>query len=687
MKNTDPKLKTKRIRSVARISCILVLSFFAAISLFAQIELYGPQQVPPKESSIVAPGTDSLIGRPGGKQYTFTNITLSNSTDVYWTMTADSIVLSMDGIDFVPSEILEFDAGESDLENGFAVWSGATFIPIDGSGPRALDSRFTITVTDQSSDPVALFEPDSIDLDANSGAVVSVTGSSMVFKVRMEMFVSDNAGATWTPHLNYFDAANTPPDAAGTAYSTYSYEFYWTNDPPEVETNLTLFVDEGDTSTISADRLSASDVESLPGEMMFIFDPLAEGLLPQNGSLLLNDELMASGDTFTMADILAGNIEYVHDGSETLSDLLPLMLIDGDGDTCLIAGEPVFTLSIQITPADDDPTVVTNTGMDTDEGSMLPFGTSILLTTDPESGAVDVTYTLDPMGDSDYPMHGLLLLSGVPLSDGGTFTQSDVDLGLLQYQHDGSENYLDGFVFNVMDEYGHLAANGSSTIFFSEIRIANINDDPVLTMNQPLQVSYHGSGIVTSSMLAASDAESDPEDIVFTLNPDDSEGIPSEGVFKLDGTELGAMGTFTMEDILNNLVSYQHTGASGGSDFVTFTAADGEGALASDAGFTVFHFNVTIDDPSALQMNTSDGKDLFSAYPNPAVDKVSISFTEELAGEVSICLLNILGESIWENKQDVSENCVVPTDGLSEGIYFLRIETELGAQVEQISKK
>jgi hypothetical protein len=49
------------------------------------------------------------------------------------------------------------------------------------------------------------------------------------------------------------------------------------------------------------------------------------------------------------------------------------------------------------------------------------------------------------------PANGTLLLSGLALGVGDSFTQADLDLGLVTYGHDGSETSSDGFGFDVTD--------------------------------------------------------------------------------------------------------------------------------------------------------------------------------------------------------------------------------------------
>ncbi len=617
---------------------VTALLIFALLTVqgYAQVTLKGPQSPPPKLSSITPnhPPNEGWIGRAGGILYTITNITLANTTTVYWTMLADSILLSMDGNVYDDAEVLDFDAAASNLAGGIAVWTGATNIPIEGGSPRPLLSKFVITVVDQSDNPLELTDPADVGLAANNGGMLLVTGNSMVFKVKVEMFVSDDGGTNYIPHLDYYDAAPTPIEAIS-AYSSYQYGFYWENDPPELENMLTLNVDEGDTSDITSAILKAIDVESDPAHILFIVDPKNTGESPMNGKVIWSDSDLAPGDTFTMEDVTNDLVAFVHDGSETVDDAIALTVVDGDGAKYREGEDSIFYLEVIVTPFDDPPVVELNEGMTVNEGETLELSESMLLTTDPESNAQAVTYTLDPAGNSDYPAHGLLKLNGIPLSDGATFTQTDIHDGNLEYQHDGSESVLDGFVFQVADEFGHLAKENENTVFFFEITITPVNDLPVLTKNNPLEVNKGAEVIISNLFLAASDIESSAQDIKFTLDPDQNVEQPTAGNVKLNGTTLTDGQFFTMADINNNLVKYLQNGNSSTSDFFAFQVSDADGGVASDAGFTVFHFNLTIIQPNDLPNTAVGSKVLFTLAPNPVTDQMNIKFSEEAAGEVT----------------------------------------------------
>ncbi len=587
---------------------VFALSAVLAMPSYSQEFLYGPQNPPPKDASITFTGTanDGLIGQVDGKVYTIQNVTLANSTTVYWTILADVVKLSMNGSTYDGAENMTIDAGLSNLPGGIVGWSGNTSIlvwdiPSQGWIYEYLDSKFIMTVTALDNSPIALVSPSITGIDAESGGAVLITGNDMVFKVKMEMFVSDDNKASYSPHLVYYDAAHTQ-DGAEAAYSSFDFGFYWENDPPEITTKISVNVDEGDTVTITNVELVAEDVESALEDIKFIIDPLSEGLWPANGKLLFNELDITLPDTFSMVDINAGTISYVHDGSETLNDRILLLLFDSDGARYMIGEDSVFSLILNITPVDDPPAVEVNSGATIDEDSSLILTANMLLTTDAESTSSLITYTLDPESSSDFPENGLLKLNDIPLSDGGTFTQDDINNGNLVYTHDGSETLSDGFQFRVADEFGHLATNNENPDFFFAITITPVNDAPLLTKNVSLVVEEGSSGVISNAFIAASDAESDAADITFTLDPDFTIAEPTSGDVLLDGVVMEDGESFTMADVNNNLVSFRHDGGEESNDFFGFNVSDPQGGIAHDGDYTVFHFNITItpvnDDPT-----------------------------------------------------------------------------------------
>ena len=82
----------------------------------------------------------------------------------------------------------------------------------------------------------------------------------------------------------------------------------------------------------------------------------------------------------------------------------------------------------------------------------------IASTTDVDNTSDQLVYTLDTA-----PANGTLYNNGVALSAGGSFTQADIDAGLITYDHDGSQTSSDAFAFTVDDGAGATTSRCSTS--------------------------------------------------------------------------------------------------------------------------------------------------------------------------------------------------------------------------------
>ncbi|HUN66625.1 MAG TPA: Ig-like domain-containing protein [Bacteroidota bacterium] len=122
-----------------------------------------------------------------------------------------------------------------------------------------------------------------------------------------------------------------------------------------------------------------------------------------------------------------------------------------------------------------------------------------------------------------------------------------------------------------------------------------VNNPPRLDTDLSLNVVQSGSGTITNGDLISVDNDNTAAEIIFTIGPDTSSGVaPAHGVLKLNGLPLSIGGTFTQDDVNNNRVTYKNDGSESATDFFTFTVRDADGGIASDHGFTVFHFNIAV---------------------------------------------------------------------------------------------
>jgi hypothetical protein len=107
----------------------------------------------------------------------------------------------------------------------------------------------------------------------------------------------------------------------------------------------------------------------------------------------------------------------------------------------------------------------------TPEDTPIILTTKMLPVTDAEQGPDQLTYTLATL-----PLKGVLSKAGINLSAGGTFTQADVDNGLILLTPKANVNGTDSFTFSVADSLGGVLANQTFAI-----DISPVNDAPTLT--------------------------------------------------------------------------------------------------------------------------------------------------------------------------------------------------------------
>ncbi|NIV26898.1 MAG: hypothetical protein GWN45_05930, partial [Gammaproteobacteria bacterium] len=159
------------------------------------------------------------------------------------------------------------------------------------------------------------------------------------------------------------------------------------NDAP-VLVNNGLTLDEGTTGGIGGSALSATDVDNTAAELRYTLTGT-----PGNGTLLLSGTPLAFGDFFTQADVDAGNIAYVHDGSEPLTtpaDSFTFTLSDGAGGT--LAGQ---TFDFSVTPVNDAPVNTVPGPLTTGLNTPVVFsGANVIAVSDVDAGVSPIEVDL-----------------------------------------------------------------------------------------------------------------------------------------------------------------------------------------------------------------------------------------------------------------------------------------------------
>ncbi len=176
---------------------------------------------------------------------------------------------------------------------------------------------------------------------------------------------------------------------------------YPVDEPPVVTSNSPLTVNEGSTAPLP---FQATDPDTAPGQLVYT---LASA--PSLGSILVQNQPIAAGGTFTQSQVTQGVVTYMHDGSETLTDSFNFSLTDGVSSAAT-NGE----FSITVTPVNDPP-VANSSGVSVSEESEVVFGLDNL-GNDTESPPNQLAFTITAL-----PIHGTLLSGVTPVAVNQSF--------------------------------------------------------------------------------------------------------------------------------------------------------------------------------------------------------------------------------------------------------------------------
>ena len=124
---------------------------------------------------------------------------------------------------------------------------------------------------------------------------------------------------------------------------------------------------------------------------------------------------------------------------------------------------------------------------------------SFLNAVDVDTLSQNITYTV-----VDDPLAGFLTLSGIQLSDGDTFTQKNVDDGLVAYTHLGAELGSDSVELSVVDDEMDRPAQDVNLAF----NVSQVNDSPVVNsggfvLRDVLENSTNPSGETVAVILGS----------------------------------------------------------------------------------------------------------------------------------------------------------------------------------------
>ncbi|KAJ7327207.1 hypothetical protein JRQ81_016966, partial [Phrynocephalus forsythii] len=247
---------------------------------------------------------------------------------------------------------------------------------------------------------------------------------------------------------------------------------------PYVLRNEGLLLNRGETGSITDLLIDIRDNDNPQDVTVAILDS------PHHGQFIKR-----VGDTqsvihqFHLQDLSSGIVQYIHDGSNSIEDTVVLQVRDGYHFQNIL-------FHIKITPKSDGvPRLVTSPMVWVPEGGMLQITNRILQAEMPGVSDSALIYTI-----SDQPRYGeVVFLIPMPADDPGfiwrplpdgraaspttTFTQQDINEGVIWYQHSGSETESDSLRFQAGSSslcYSGLVSAASSPQAHLETHLLNI---------------------------------------------------------------------------------------------------------------------------------------------------------------------------------------------------------------------
>ncbi|XP_038060993.1 extracellular matrix protein FRAS1-like [Patiria miniata] len=364
--------------------------------------------------------------------------------------------------------------------------------------------------------------------------------------------------------------------------------------PPYVTRNQLLVVEEGEMGRIASDTNLHIRDEDNPERVTIT---AIEG--PRHGRLIkLPDRTRAK--TFTLNDLVAGNIRYAHDGSETQYDAIAFQVTDGHNVINVL-------FYIQINPNDNKgPILINNVLMQVHEGDLIPITSDHLKAFDVDSPDNELMFILTPPKGN--PRSGDIVMI-LPIPDTGVpsgwedmqnnymmkpltrFAQEDIDQGKIYYRHSGGEVTSDYFMFEVAD----TAHNVLSDQAFN-IEVLPSNDEPprlVAGIVEPLLMRVFEGEIspITNTHLAYTDIDSSDPDLVYNITTSLQVG---QGSIEFDDRPFQRVDLFTQADINAEKIVYRPPNIALGTEPLSFkfffTVADSVpgGNMVGPNPFTIF---------------------------------------------------------------------------------------------------
>ncbi len=318
------------------------------------------------------------------------------------------------------------------------------------------------------------------------------------------------------------------------------------NDPPQIETNEGVKVDEGGATTITTGDLSASDPnpDDTPQKLTFMIQTT-----PANGEIRVRGTVV---NEFTQQDILDGVVTYAHKGARESEDQFSFQVSDPQGAT---QGKESQVFGIDVNPDENQRPIAEDDAYETseeDRRQVLPPG--VLDNDDDPDGNNDSLTVAQVQGSPDNVGAELTLNSGAVASvkGNGEFSYNPND----QFERlSPDESASDTLTYVAEDERG---GRDTATV---QMTITGVNDAPSIAENTGITLEQGETRTIAADQLQAEDPDHEASALTYTVTQKPTQGDLSET-------------TFTQQDLADETVTYSHTADNEDNDSFNFELSD-----------------------------------------------------------------------------------------------------------------
>ncbi|XP_072171221.1 extracellular matrix protein 3-like [Diadema setosum] len=326
------------------------------------------------------------------------------------------------------------------------------------------------------------------------------------------------------------------------------------DETPRLTINDGLDIEIGDIRVINNRILKATDLDSPDSNLTYTvrFGP-DQGLLQRldkfDGSVVQNITL---GMNFTQWEVDNGRIRYVHTGATGGRDLIKFDITDGENPLI----DRYFYVSID--HIDNVHPSIINAGVTMQEGGRVTLTTSIISTSDLNSPDEDLLFTI-----TRAPSKGHLESTDNPGMPINSFTQLDLAGNKIYYVHTADDEVrMDSFQFEVTDGF-------NTVVRTFRIALTDVDNKEPVVEYTTVRLQEGENKLITPFELRIDDRDTLDDSLLrFTITQ-----LPIHGNLLRNNTEL--VTEFTMHDINENLISYQHDGSESTTDSFSFIVSDG----------------------------------------------------------------------------------------------------------------